>query len=216
MNNKETTAKYSKYLYNKRVIVIGGADNYDEAIIDDFDIAVWPNGFGHYLRHRGAPVDVFYIGLGNKTEEEAISTAREFEDALSFVFWNAIFYEDVRKEAEALTGIEHGLVALGEWGKANPYGVECEGLNILHNWFGGTFFTGVAAMAHICSFMPKEVFATGMTLYVEDGLPMNKFKGVHYLAASVRYLKFLHICDHRVTLDMPIVRAIEVYEARGS
>lgn len=191
---------YAKFLHNKTVMIVGGADGQQSIGIGVGKPDVFVRINSHLPRQGGTCHVLYHTCIGTPDINPSLIS---YMDKAEFVFLNAVDgdYEVRNKPVPTYVNfldslhdikphVHVGYFAQGEWMDKNPYGPEMEWLNDLHKKYNCKLFTGNTALAHIMRFKPMKIFVTGFTMYVErtHGSREGKVES-HEVEGNLQFLK---------------------------
>ncbi len=177
--------------YGKSIIVIGGADNYDEEAIDDYDIVVRINH--HYIR-QGGPVDWLYLAPELKPLK----------------LWPKLVlsYSGIHQGfANAPVPIAMPYYCLASKGPTR-FGAEHAWTNALCHELKTTPLTGIIAIAHILTLPISRLHITGFNFYA-DGYSIPFKRDSHELKPQLDWLRHKVTTDRRITIDSELAKLVE-------
>lgn len=182
------------YLYNARVLLVGGAD-FDPSEYEKEDHDVWVRVNNHYLE-QGGRCDVLYTGgceeLDLSEAPQVVIECRPLPDELVQRDWIKFLVETLnRKYLRYDTHL---------YQETNPFGPEHEWLNNLHRELDTMPLTGMIAVAHLLSMPIKELELAGFDFYQRGGVLPSR-RDSHGIYPQVEWLAEQCVKDKRLIVD---------------
>lgn len=179
---------YSVYR-DKRIAIVGGADDKVSPIPADTDLVVQINN--HWC-NNDARADIVYSAgtqpplLSQKTQVVILIKPMTLPDDMGW-----------REAAEAF-GAKFYWFDNNRYLGANPRGPEHDWLNRLGCELHSIPLTGIAAIAHIVKFPVASIFLTGFTFYMDKDGSVPELRDSHKILAHVEWLQKLARRDERI------------------
>ena len=211
---------YSRHLKNKRVALVGGADNFSYSELFERDIVVTVND--HCIRQKIKPDVIYHVIRGPDLWNALIRLL----DTPPKFFWGSIRDDPYERGISDYRDVDEfvnewhrppeqwvGHFAAGEWDGPNPYGEEYEWLNQIHHKYDCKLLTGLVGLADIMRYEPEEIFVCGMDLYLDNLRGRPGYRDSHRIQGNIDFINDARD-DGRVTLDTPLVKSLDEYRRR--
>jgi hypothetical protein len=205
IKNIENENYLRAYLYNAKVLLIGGADISDEQMQEleagSFDI--WVRVNDHYKRQ------------GGRTEVLYVSGTQEADKSLS----HSVIVECKPEGLESAwldVGQENGNKYLwfdvNLYADTNPYGGEHEWLNNFYRQIGSMPFTGMIATKHLLTLPIKSLALVGFDFYQQHGI-VPHHRNSHLIYPQAKWLRDTAHFDYRVSIEPKLSDMLDKLES---
>lgn len=211
---------YRSYLFNKNVLIIGGADNQPFSDLsgfrtldgEPFDVVVRIN---QHVYRQGGRANVCYASGDN-----VYRLIAEHQDSyrFNFIWFNQVYRHEHEGEAGHLEQvlkrrqIPYGRFFHLQFEGTNPADPDLEWLNIFHKRLDTKPLTGFIALHHIRLHSVRSITVLGMDLYRNKYGERPAKVGPHDIAKHIEYIREVHYTDARVIFCQEMLSAIEVIE----
>jgi hypothetical protein len=203
MTNLETENYLRSFVYNARVLLVGGAEftEHEAQLFSskDFDVVARVNN--HYT-DQGGLVDVLYTAGSQEPESELedciiiqCSPLPDEEESS----WSNLGYRNRNRFLRFDTNCYQG---------SNPFGPENEFINLLYKEFKSMPFTGMIAVNHLLMMPIKSLTLIGFDFYQRAGI-LPSHRDSHGVWQQVIWLFGRFIRDCRLQLSDQLVALME-------
>ena len=198
-DNKETEeslGRFSRYLYNKRVLFIGGAKNPSPYRVEDYDVIVAANSHSVRLSH---PVDIIYTQSSDMPT--ALLRDPRTRDLKYFCINYSQMYVQVLTRFCEKHNIPRRYFLHSLWPTVNPIYPEFEPLCAWQKEIGTFVFVGILAIRDLLNHYVKSLTLRGFNFYFKPGQGSPKKVGKHEVEPQIVWLYRTSVFDKRLIID---------------
>lgn len=216
--------KFSHFVHRRRVLIVGGADNFKYSEKPFVDVHVQINDHFYRRGEQKIRVDVLYHTVETDNEDRtkwAFHSLKMYHP--TFLFLNLVdgLYDQGAREQPLWAEYQDrydlpndrttvGYFANGEWDGPCPYGQQYDWLNKANRKYATKLFTGMVALAHVMRARPASIAVCGMDMYVKQtGGDKTATVESHPILGNLRFLRDAVAVG--VEIDKPLENALKIY-----
>lgn len=202
---KESLGDYAKLLYNKNVLLLGGAKPLPYKV-EDYDIIVAANSHSVGYDHR---IDIIYT-QSSDMPTALLEDPKTKELKYMCINYSQMFAQTLQRFCEK-HGVPYRFFLHAIWPEVNPIAPELEPLCVWQKEIGTFVFIGILAIEDMLRHCVKTLTLRGFDFYFTEGEGCKKKIGHHEVEPQVVWLYRKAHFDKRIIIDENLKRVFDFY-----